>query len=314
MSAGPPIRGLVAAAQTNTGVTDQMTNQVAQQRLWNRRKLLGTAVGISSAAVSMRRATSAEAAHLTVLCSTPPDPAPPGVADFAAGAFTAWRTRTSLTVSFDPIALPHLHRRLDTYFASGVRIYDLAYMAGWAPEFHTHLEPLDGKISDAIVADLPATAFNTSSWNGTIFGCPPTLSLLTLYFNLEHFDAAGIDAPPTTWDELKAVSGELTRDGRFGWVANYGTPAGIGGLASYWMVFLQQAAGVMYAEDGMPVFNDAPGIDALQFMVDLLPSTHPGAATSTSIVDASNSFAAGEASMMMNWPFMWSSLQELPQS
>ena len=67
---------------------------------------------------------------------------------------------------------------------------------------------------------------------------------------------------------------------------NYGEPAGIGGVASYWMVFLQQAGGKLYGDDGMPVFNDDAGVDALQMMVDLhaarpIPARSPMSASTT---------------------------------
>ena len=91
---------------------------------------------------------------------------------------------------------------------------------------------------------------------------------------------------------------------------NYGEPDGIGGVASYWMVFLQQAGGTMYGDDGMPVFNDAPGVDALQVMIDLMPSTDPSSIANVGINDATNVLTAGTASMMMNWPFMWNAAAE----
>ena len=73
------------------------------------------------------------------------------------------------------------------------------------------------------------------------------------------------------------------------------------------MVFLQQAGGTLYGDDGMPVFNDAPGIEALQLMVDMYTngSTDPGSISYIGINDATNILTAGNASMMMNWPFMW---------
>jgi multiple sugar transport system substrate-binding protein len=73
------------------------------------------------------------------------------------------------------------------------------------------------------------------------------------------------------------------------------------------MVFLQQAGGRLYGDDGAPAFNDAPGIEALQLMVDMYTngSTDPGSISYIGINDATNILTAGNASMMMNWPFMW---------
>jgi len=132
-----------------------------------------------------------------------------------------------------------------------------------------------------------------------------TLSLLTLFYNTEALDKAGIKAPPKNWDELKGVAKQLTGGGKYGWVLNYGAPEGIGGVASYWMCFLQQAGGKLYDDKGQPAFNNLAGVDSLQVMVDLMESTDPGSISYVGINDATNVFTAGNAAMMMNWPFMW---------
>jgi multiple sugar transport system substrate-binding protein len=71
------------------------------------------------------------------------------------------------------------------------------------------------------------------------------------------------------------------------------------------MCFLQQAGGKLYGADGMPDFNNEAGVSALQTMIDLMPSTDPGSLSYVGINDATNVFTAGQATMMMNWPFMW---------
>ena len=87
---------------------------------------------------------------------------------------------------------------------------------------------------------------------------------------------------------------------------NYGAPEGIGGTANLWMAYLQQAGGTMWDEAGLPIFNDAAGVDAAQFLVDLWDAgTEPGSISYVGIADTTNVFTAGKASMMMNWPFMW---------
>ncbi len=132
-----------------------------------------------------------------------------------------------------------------------------------------------------------------------------TLSLLTTFYNTEMFEAAGIKEPPKDWDELKRMAKDFTKDGKYGWVLNYGAPEGIGGVASYWMAYLQQAGGKLYAADGTPDFNNPAGVDSLQLMVDLMESTDPGSISYVGINDATNVFSAGNAAMMLNWPFMW---------
>jgi multiple sugar transport system substrate-binding protein len=184
------------------------------------------------------------------------------------------------------------------------------YNCGWVPEFADHLTPFVDDLPSELIDDLPESSFGTVTWDGKRLGVIFTLSLLTLFYNTEHLELAGLSAPPTTWDELIGYSEALTRDGRFGWVLNYGAPEGIGGVTSYWMVFLQQAGGKMYDDNGLPAFNNEAGVSALQLMMDLMPYTDPGSISYVGINDATNVLTAGQASMMMNWPFMWVPAQD----
>ena len=50
--------------------------------------------------------------------------------------------------------------------------------------------------------------------DGALYGVPNEIDLYALNYNKRLFEAAGIDGPPTTWDELIADAKALTvRDG-----------------------------------------------------------------------------------------------------
>lgn len=291
---------------------DRLGRRVSASRL-DRRSLLqrGAAVGAGLTAARFAPGLwtpgASAATNLSVLSPLAPDPAPPGVAKFAEDDFAKWQTDNDATVSYEAVAWGQLHDKMATNFASGTHVHDVMYNCGWVPEFAEFLVPLQDQLPRELVDDLPPSSFSTVTWDGNRYGVVFTLSLLTLFYNTEHLEQAGLNGPPKTWDELKGYAQELTHDGRYGWVLNYGDPAGIGGVASYWMVFLQQAGGKLYGDDGMPVFNDAPGLDALKLMVEMYSngSTDPGSISYVGINDATNVFTAGNASMMMNWPFMW---------
>jgi len=252
----------------------------------------------------------AEDVTLNVLSPLPPDPAPPGAAKFSEDALAKWQSANSAKVTYDAVAWPELHDKMATNFASGAHTWDVIYMSGWVPEFSKYTVPFSDKLAPDLVADLPPSSFATVTWDGKKNGVVFTLSLLTLFYNTEQLAAAGFKDPPKTWDELKAAAKELTRDGRYGWALNYGAPDGIGGVASYWMCFLQQAGGKLYGEDGLPAFNNEAGIASLQTMIDLMPYTDPGSLSYVGINDATNVLLAGNAAMMMNWPFMWKPAQD----
>jgi multiple sugar transport system substrate-binding protein len=256
----------------------------------------------------------AEDAKLNVFAPLPPDPAPPGAAKFSEDAFAKWQQANGAQVSYELLAWPQLHDRMATAFASGAAPWDICYMCGWVPELLSNLVPYADSLSRELVDDLPKSSFSTVTVDGKRYGAVFTLSLLTLFYNKEMLEKAGFKEPPKNWDELKRAAKELTHDGQFGFVLNYGDPAGIGGTASYWMTYLQQAGGKMYGEDGMPVFKSDAGVDALQLMVDLMPYTDPGSISYAGINDATNVLLAGRAGMMMNWPFMWNAGNDPKQS
>ena len=242
---------------------------------------------------------------LNVLVPAAPDPAPPGVAKFSEEAFAKWKTDNNVEVVYEAPPWPQLHDKMAANFAAGQYVHDIMYNCGWVPEFSDYLVDFYEQLPADLVADLPQSSFGTLTWNRKRLGVVFTLSLLTMFYNKEHLEKEGIKEAPKSWADLKGIAKQLTGGGRYGWVLNYGAPEGIGGAASYWMCFLQQAGGTLYKADGMPAFNDETGVDSLQVMVDLMESTDPGAISYVGINDATNVFSAGQASMMMNWPFMW---------
>jgi multiple sugar transport system substrate-binding protein len=241
---------------------------------------------------------------LNVLVPAAPDPAPPGVAKFSEEAFATWQSTNNVEVVYEAPPWTQLHDKMAANFASGKYVHDIMYNCGWVPEFSDYLLDFVDDLPSGLVSDLPESSFSTVTWGGKRLGVVFSLSLLTLFYNMEHLESLGIVEPPKTWDELKGYAKELTGGGRYGWVLNYGAPEGIGGVASYWMVFLQQAGGKLYDENGNLSFNNETGVDSLQFMMDLMESTDPGAISYVGINDATNVFSSGQASMMMNWPFM----------
>jgi multiple sugar transport system substrate-binding protein len=256
------------------------------------------------------RALAQDPVTLRALVPAAPDPTPPGVPDatYSAAileAFEAWKAANAAQVEYEAPPWPQLHDKMAANFASGAPVHDVIYMSGWVPEFADFLVPFVDELPAELLADLPESSFATVTWDGQRKGVIFTLSLLTTFWNKAMFDAEGITAPPKDWAELVGMAQQLTKDGKFGWVLNYGAPEGIGGVASYWMVFLQQAGGRLYDEAGQPDFDNDAGVDALQVMLDLMPYTDPGSISYVGINDATSVFSAGNAAMMLNWPFMW---------
>jgi multiple sugar transport system substrate-binding protein len=276
------------------------------------RRTGAAAAGIAAAGMLPAWATALgqDETVLRALVPAAPDPTPPGVPNAAYSAatneaFAAWQAANKVKVGYEDVPWPQLHDKMAANFASGVHTHDVVYMSGWVPEFADFLVPFVDQLPAGLVADLPPSSFSTVTWDGQKLGLVFTLSLLTTFYNKAMFDAEGITAPPATWDELLGIAEQLTKDGRYGWVLNYGETAGIGGVATYWFVFLQQAGGRLWDENGQPDFDNEAGVTSLQMMMDLMKFTDPGAITYVGINDATNVFTNGSAAMMLNWPFMW---------
>ena len=291
---------------------------LATPRGLTRRTLLKRGAGLGAGVVALGAVPSLLAAcgggsggssdviPLKALTNQPPDPAPPGVAKFSEEAFAKWQTDNKAKVAYEAIPYGQIHDKLATAFASGNPPWDVVYMSGWVPEFSKNLANIGDSLPADLKSDLPLSSFKTVTWDGKTQGVVFSLSLMTLFYNTEHFEKAGLKEPPKTWDDLLRYTKELTHGGQYGWVNNYGAPEGIGGTANLWMSYLQQAGGTMWDEAGLPVFNDESGVSAAQFMVDLWDAgTEPGSISYVGISDTTNVFTAGKASMMMNWPFMW---------
>ena len=65
-------------------------------------------------------------------------------------------------------------------------------MSGWVPEFAEFLIPFADKLPKDLVDDLPPSSFSTVTWDGKPSGVVFTLSLLTLFYNTEHLEKAGL--------------------------------------------------------------------------------------------------------------------------
>ncbi|PYZ99017.1 ABC transporter substrate-binding protein [Alteribacter lacisalsi] len=163
------------------------------------------------------------------------------------------------------------------------------------------LEPLDGYITDEFdLDDFQDPMIEAFQREDQLWGIPKDTSTLALFYNKEHFEEAGFDAPPETWDELEEMAEELTVDNRYG----FGVVTDLARLQ-----FIAESTGAEITEDNRANFSDQRIVDALQPIVDM--RNEKEIAASPSDVGAEwggDMFGTGRASMIIegNWmlPFM----------
>jgi multiple sugar transport system substrate-binding protein len=160
------------------------------------------------------------------------------------------------------------------------------------------IEPAEGRLENA--DDFYASLRDAFTYDGTFYCPPKDFSTLGLQYNMDMFDAAGLDYPTVdwTWEDLEEAAAALTNadDGVYGMV--------LSADMARWIAFLYQAGGEVASEDfsAMSLDSDAAR-EATEFYVGLVES---GYAQQPSELDsgwAGEAFGKGRAAMAMegNW-------------
>jgi multiple sugar transport system substrate-binding protein len=200
---------------------------------------------------------------------------------------------------------------LTTQIAGGTAP-DTVYMdAGAVTDFGSRsgLLNLDDYISKsiAIVPDDYVQAFRDSATiDNSFYGLPIDGETTGLFYRTDLFEAAGIEQPPTTWEEFRAAAEALTKpdSNQYGF-AIFSTEA-----AFYWYSWLWQAGGKLVEDDGTTIaFNSDAGRKAAEFYVGLVDVAPPDYLASNSW-DGRVAFAEGQVGMYIAGAWLAGTLQE----
>jgi multiple sugar transport system substrate-binding protein len=132
-----------------------------------------------------------------------------------------------------------------------------------------------------------------AQYEGKWFGLPFDGETTGLFYRTDLFEAAGIDGPPTTWDELEADAAKLTDPSK----NQYGFILFAPESAYYWYPFLWQAGGDLFNNDTKQVeFDSDAGRTAAEFYVGLRQYSPPDFFNSNSW-DGRVAFAEGKVGM-----------------
>ena len=160
------------------------------------------------------------------------------------------------------------------------------------------VEAIGGALTD--VEDFYPSMRNAFTVGDTLYCPAKDFSTLALEFNMDLFDAAGVDYPTAdwTWDDLRAAAEKLTD-----------AEAGVYGMVlapdvARWIAFLYQAGGsVTNADFSAMTINSPEALAATEFYVSMVTD---GFAAQPSDLDsgwAGEAFGKGKAAMAMegNW-------------
>ncbi|MBE9199253.1 MULTISPECIES: ABC transporter substrate-binding protein [unclassified Nodularia (in: cyanobacteria)] len=172
------------------------------------------------------------------------------------------------------------------------------------------LEPLNNYITPEFdIEDFEPSLLENFKYQNDIYGLPKDYSTLALFYNKKAFAAAGLSSPPTTWDELRTYSQQLT-----GKVSRYGL--GFTPKLSNQAYKIAAFGGKVVNENGDAAFASPEGLRGLQLVVDQYQKDRTSAqATDVGTNSGTEMFGQSRVAMVIegNWaiPYLETTFPQL---
>lgn len=192
---------------------------------------------------------------------------------------------------------PDYNTTMQTAFASGdypeVFYIDSSKLPDWVEA--GVVAPAGDNIEQS--DDIYPSLLEVFTYDGTLYCPPKDFSTMTLQYNKDLFDAAGVEYPTAdwTWDDLKAAAETLTSGDVLGLV----TPPNF----ERWLPFLYQAGGAIFDADGNVTLNSPEAQAALDFYVGLVTDGFAGPPSAVDAGWGGEAFGNARVAMAMegNW-------------
>jgi multiple sugar transport system substrate-binding protein len=206
----------------------------------------------------------------------------------------------NITIEFQNVPAEQSQQKLTTQIAGG-NPPDVAYVdASTTAAFASReaLVNLDNYIerSELVNPDDYVEAFKTfTTYEGSLYGLPFDGESTGLFYRTDLFEEAGIDGPPTTWEEFEEAAAALTDES----ANQYGYEVFAPESAYYWYPWLWQNGGELLSEDGQSVaFDSEEAKEAAEFYVGLTEYS-PADYLNSNSYDGRIAFAEGQVGMYM---------------
>jgi multiple sugar transport system substrate-binding protein len=250
-----------------------------------------------------------------------PSPTEPVTVSFASwvGGGASWQQLAAqfqelypnITIEFQDTPFEEMRTRMLTQVAANnppdaalLNMIDVAEFS--ARNALLNLDPYIAE-STAVNIDDYVTAFlQAMQFEGSTYGLPVWAETTGLFYRTDLFEAAGIEAPPTTWEEFRAAAEALTNPDE----RQYGFIMFAPEAAYYWYPWLWQAGGdTLNPEDPNDViFDSEAGQRAAEFYIGLRDFTPPDFWNSNSW-DGRVAFAEGTVGMYVAGAWFAGTLQ-----
>ncbi len=185
---------------------------------------------------------------------------------------------------------------------------------GWLNDYKAAelIQPLPADVFDADTIDAEFFPMVSAMREGDSYWALPTaVRSLALFYNTRLFDAAGIDGPPETLDEMLEIGAALTKRDAAGNITQAGLTMGMTAQDHHWFRegLVRQFGGEPYLDDYQTVnYNSDAGREAMEFYIGLGQENGIGAIGFMDEPQAA--FKAGLAGMHIDGSFRIGSLNK----
>ena len=170
------------------------------------------------------------------------------------------------------------------------------------------------RVNELDLDDIYQGALDATKYEGKYYGMPWLNDVKYMFVNMELLKQAGIEAAPTTWDELIADAKTCKDQGicEFPIVGCYAQAECL--ICDYTCI-AGSFGGSFVDENNNPTLNSAENVAALDFMAQTLKD---GLCNPKSLEmiedDVLSTFAAGNAVFAINWTYQYASMNDESQS
>jgi len=223
--------------------------------------------------------------------------------------------QTNIKVEMEYVPYDMLFQKMVTLLAAGevpcdLARYDVALTPGLAEMgVLTNLNDM-AEAADISKDDFYPGPWETCVWEGGLYGLPLDTTTRILFYRKDLFEAEGVSVP-TTWDELKSVSSQLTKDLDTDGVTDQWGFLYEGYDTWHFNSFLWQADGSELSSDmKTSTVNSSEGVEALQFLLDLIyvDEVNPPPEKWKWSIEA---ISTGEAAMGLCGPWGWACCRDI---
>jgi multiple sugar transport system substrate-binding protein len=210
-----------------------------------------------------------------------------------------------------------LHDLLVTSISSDPPAFDVVLVDDiWFAEFVSAGWLMDAtdRVTDEMRDGIFEAAWEISTVGDQVYGMPWLLDQKYFYYNSRILEEAGIENPPTTWEEVAEQSRVIKEMGLVEYPMIWSLAQLETAICDFVTIVYGNGAEFFNA-DNEPVFNSPEAVEAVQWLVDMLDEEliNP-ASLAAAEEDVRNVFSQGQAAFAINWNYMYDLTQDPEES